>query len=72
MLKPNLPSSITYHCIKKNLGQGGNAVRYLLKQLTDPVLAPIRCFLPSLGGLDFSPLVLILATQFALDIIGQS
>jgi YggT family protein len=53
------------------VSQGGNSVRYLLQQLTDPLLAPIRRFLPSLGGLDFSPLILILAIQFALDIIGQ-
>lgn len=53
------------------VSQGGNSVRYLLLQMTDPLLAPIRRFLPVLGGLDFSPLVLILAIQFALDIIGQ-
>jgi YggT family protein len=46
-------------------------VRYVLHQLTDPLLAPIRRFLPTLGGLDFSPLILILAIQFALDLIGQ-
>jgi YggT family protein len=49
----------------------GPSIRYVLHQLTDPLLAPIRQFLPSLGGLDFSPLVLILAIQFALDLIGQ-
>jgi YggT family protein len=49
----------------------GPSIRYVLHQLTDPLLAPIRRFLPSLGGLDFSPLVLILAIQFALDLIGQ-
>ena len=32
--------------------------------LTEPVLAPIRRVLPNLGGLDFSPLVLILLIQF--------
>jgi YggT family protein len=47
------------------------SVRYLLHQLTDPLLAPIRRFLPTLGGLDFSPLILILATQFAKDLIDQ-
>lgn len=51
--------------------QVGGSVRYVLHQLTDPLLAPIRKFLPTLGGLDFSPLVLILAIQFALDLIGQ-
>jgi len=34
----------------------GNA----LYQLTEPVLRPIRQFMPSLGGLDLSPIVLLL------------
>ncbi|HUG63346.1 MAG TPA: YggT family protein [Methylomirabilota bacterium] len=34
----------------------GNA----LYQLTEPVLRPIRRFMPNLGGLDLSPIVLIL------------
>ena len=49
----------------------GPSIRFVLHQLTDPLLAPIRQFLPTLGGLDFSPLILILALQFALDLIGQ-
>ncbi|WP_425408028.1 YggT family protein [Hyphococcus sp.] len=32
--------------------------------LTEPVLGPIRRTLPSLGGLDISPLVLLLAIFF--------
>lgn len=36
----------------------------VLRQLTEPVLAPIRRILPNLGGLDFSPLVLLLGLQF--------
>jgi YggT family protein len=32
--------------------------------LTEPVLEPIRRILPPLGGLDFSPLVVILLVQF--------
>lgn len=35
-----------------------------LYQLTDPLLRPIRKFLPNLGGLDLSPLVLFLAIYF--------
>jgi YggT family protein len=31
-----------------------------LYQLTEPVLRPIRRFMPNLGGLDLSPIVLIL------------
>lgn len=32
--------------------------------ITEPVLKPIRNILPPLGGLDFSPLVVILLIQF--------
>lgn len=31
--------------------------------LTEPVLAPIRRVLPSIGGLDFSPMVLLIALR---------
>lgn len=33
---------------------------YALDRVTEPVLRPIRRFMPDLGGLDFSPMVLIL------------
>ena len=33
-------------------------------QLTEPALGPIRRFLPSFGGLDFSPIVLLLGLMF--------
>ncbi|MDY0272730.1 MAG: YggT family protein [Advenella sp.] len=35
----------------------------LLRALLDPMLNPIRRYLPSIGAVDFSPLVLILITQ---------
>lgn len=37
---------------------------YALSRLTEPLLAPIRRLLPDLGGIDFSPIVLILLLQF--------
>jgi YggT family protein len=39
-------------------------VNYALFRLTEPVLAPIRRFLPDLGGLDISPIIAIIALQF--------
>jgi len=36
-----------------------------LHRITEPVLAPIRRFLPNLGGIDISPLVVILLVIFA-------
>jgi YggT family protein len=39
-------------------------VGYALHRLTEPLLGPIRRYLPDLGGLDISPIVLLLAMQF--------
>ena len=48
------------------------SVDRLANQITEPVLAPIRRMLPSFGGLDFSPMVVIivlLVIQRLLDIL---
>jgi YggT family protein len=37
------------------------AVGDFLYRITEPLLAPIRRFLPSVGGMDLSPMVLLLA-----------
>jgi YggT family protein len=39
-------------------------VATFLGVMTDPLLAPIRRVLPPMGGLDFSPLVLLVGLQF--------
>jgi YggT family protein len=41
-----------------------NPLTTLLDGLTEPVLAPIRRALPPMGGLDLSPMVLLIALQF--------
>ena len=35
----------------------------IVYKLTEPALAPIRTVLPAVGGLDLSPLVLLLALR---------
>ncbi len=35
-----------------------------LYRVTEPVLRPIRSFLPDLGGIDVSPLIVILVLQY--------
>lgn len=35
-----------------------------LAALTEPVLAPIRRFLPNMGGLDISPIIALIGLQF--------
>ena len=41
-----------------------STIHNALSRLFDPVLRPIRRFLPDLGGIDISPIVLILLLQF--------
>ncbi|VCU69501.1 YGGT family protein [Pigmentiphaga humi] len=43
----------------------------VLQGLTAPLLDPIRRVLPSMGGLDLSPLVLFLLTQVALMMLSR-
>src|SRR5579864_7703233 len=40
-----------------------------LYKLTNPVLRPIRNALPDLGGLDISPVILILGLVFLRDVV---
>ncbi|MET0971716.1 MAG: YggT family protein [Tardiphaga sp.] len=46
------------------------AISEFLFRITEPVLAPIRNALPSLGGLDISPIVLILIIMFIQRVIA--
>ena len=40
-----------------------------LYRITEPALRPIRRIIPNLGGLDISPVVLIIALYFVRDLI---
>ena len=40
-----------------------NPIAQLVNAATEPVLGPIRRALPSMGGLDFSPMVLLIGLQ---------
>lgn len=46
-----------------------SAIAEFLFRITEPVLGPIRRALPSLGGLDISPIVLILIIMFLQRVI---
>ena len=41
----------------------------LVWQLTEPVMAPVRKIIPSMGGLDFSPIFIFLAIQIIQNFI---
>jgi YggT family protein len=47
------------------VGQVGN----MLYRLTEPALRPIRRFLPDLGGIDISPIILLLILFFVRQFI---
>lgn len=46
------------------VSQGQSPVDFVLYQLTEPFLAPIRKIIPPLGGLDLSVLIAIIGLQF--------
>ncbi len=47
-----------------------NPVVQLVGQITEPVMAPARKLLPPMGGLDLSPIVVLLAIQFIQILFG--
>lgn len=54
------------------VSQGNNPLEQLFHQLTEPLIAPIRRILPPIGGLDLSPMVLIILLIFLMKLIGLS
>ncbi len=42
-----------------------------LYRITEPLLRPIRQFLPNLGGIDLSPVVLLLAIVFIQNVLAR-
>jgi YggT family protein len=40
-----------------------------VRALTEPLLRPIRRMMPDLGGLDISPIILVLACQFTQIVV---
>ena len=53
------------------VSQGDSPVEYVMIQLTEPLLSPIRRLLPPMGGFDLSLLVLFLILQFANYLMGD-
>ena len=49
--------------------QPGSAAYALLGRLTEPLLAPLRRVIPSVGGIDLSAIVLIIALQIGLIVL---
>ena len=66
-------SVIASWLIHFNVINTSNRIVYMivdaLYKLTEPALRPIRRLLPNMGGLDLSPVVLILLLYFIRDLI---
>lgn len=43
----------------------------VLYRVTEPVLRPIRRMLPNMGGVDISPIILILILVFLQNVLGR-
>ena len=50
---------------------GSNTAVYLLYQITEPVMAPVRKLLPPMGGLDFSPILVFIGIN-VLEIVVRN
>ena len=46
------------------VSRGHNPIEAVMIQLTEPLLAPVRRFIPPLGGLDLSMIVVLVGLQF--------
>ena len=53
---------VAFNVINRSSGFVSTLVQ-VLERITDPLYRPIRKILPDFGGIDFSPLILILAIQ---------
>ncbi|WP_300001348.1 YggT family protein [uncultured Cedecea sp.] len=52
------------------ISQGRSPMEYVLIQMTEPMMAPIRRILPAMGGIDFSAMIVILIL-YALNYLGM-
>jgi YggT family protein len=48
---------------------GSYELRETVFRLTEPVLEPVRRLLPPMGGLDFSPIIVLIAAQILRTIV---
>ena len=57
--------------VLNNSNQIVRQINYTLHRLTEPLLAPIRRVMPDLGGIDLSPLVLLLGLMFLQRLLHE-
>ena len=52
-------------------GRQASSIRAARVRLTEPAIAPIRRVVPPMGGLDFSPMILLLALRLLRGLFKQ-
>ncbi|RXJ72290.1 hypothetical protein CS022_16425 [Veronia nyctiphanis] len=53
------------------VSQGQSPIEYVMIQLTEPLVAPVRRVIPSMGGIDLSVLIIFIALQFINILLGD-
>src|SRR5689334_7940138 len=57
--------------VVNRFNRGVAVIGDFLYRVTEPALRPIRAFLPNFGGIDISPIILILILYFLSDLIVE-
>ncbi len=52
--------------------QAGMRVTQLLREITEPILAPLRRVLPTIGFIDISPLIAIIILRVLQQVVVQA
>lgn len=63
--------TILMRAIASWIGNGRSPGVALLEDLTDPILRPVQKILPPLGGIDLSPLAVLIAIQVVQIFVGN-
>lgn len=68
-------SAVLSWLVAFNVVNTSNQIVYMvgsfLYKITEPALAPIRRFMPNLGGIDISPVILIFAIIFLQGVLSR-
>lgn len=63
-------SALILVCVILSWVQAPHVVKAVLDRLSDPLLRPLRRWIPPLGGIDLSPLVLLVLLQIGAMLLG--
>ena len=61
---------VAFNVVNVRNGLVYNVVKFL-DRITDPLLRPLRRFIPSFGGIDITPVILLLVLQFLQIVLNR-